>query len=84
MHADRRVIDMKHIKQGFSLKAGVQSPGVDLGGRAKAKIKLFGIWSCCIISNLGLPRMQQHGSKYFAQSRILDPGMGSKGQTIFF
>ena len=32
---------MKHIKQDFSLKAWVQSPGVDLGGGAKAKIKLF-------------------------------------------
>ena len=28
---------MKHIKQDFSLKAWVQSPGVDLGGGAKAK-----------------------------------------------
>ena len=32
---------MKHIKQDFSLKAWVQSPGVDLGGGTKAKIKLF-------------------------------------------
>ena len=32
---------MKHIKQDFSLKAYVQSLGVDLGGGAKAKIKLF-------------------------------------------
>ena len=32
---------MKHIKQDFSLKAWVQSPRVDLGGGAKAKIKLF-------------------------------------------
>ena len=40
---------MKQIKQDFSLKAWVQSPGVDLEvGGAKAKIKLFGIGSCCI------------------------------------
>ena len=32
---------MKHIKQDFSLKALVGAPGVDLGGGAKAKIKLF-------------------------------------------
>ena len=32
---------MKHIIQGLSLKPRVQSPGVDLGGGAKAKIKLF-------------------------------------------
>ena len=40
LHADRRAID-KYIKQDFSLKAWVQSPGVDLGGEAKAKIELF-------------------------------------------
>ena len=40
---------MKNVKQVFSLKAWVHSPGVDLGGGAKAKIKLFfKIWSCCI------------------------------------
>ena len=32
---------MKHIKHDFSLKALVRSPGVDLGGRAEAKIKLL-------------------------------------------
>ena len=32
---------MKHIKLDFSLKAWVQSPGVDFGGRAEARIKLF-------------------------------------------
>ena len=32
---------MKHIKRDFSLKAWVQAPGVNLGGRAEAKIYLF-------------------------------------------
>ena len=32
---------MKHIKRDFSLKAWVQAPGVDFGGGAEAKIKLF-------------------------------------------
>ena len=32
---------MKHIKQGLSLNAWVQSPGVNLGGGAKAKIEPF-------------------------------------------
>ena len=41
LHAARGAIDIKHIKQDFSLKAWVQSSGVDLAGRAKAKIKLF-------------------------------------------
>ena len=32
---------MKHIKRDFSLKAWVRAPGMDLGGGAEAKIKLF-------------------------------------------
>ena len=40
LHSGRGEIDMKHIKQDFSLKAWVRSPGVDLGGEAEAKIKL--------------------------------------------
>ena len=41
MHAGRTEIDMKHIKQDFSLKAWVLASWVDLGGGAEAKIKLF-------------------------------------------
>ena len=41
LRAGRAAIDMKHIKKDFSLKAWVQAPWVDLGGVAKAKIKLF-------------------------------------------
>ena len=39
--ADRGAVDMNHIKQDFSLKAWVQSSGVDLEGGAKAKFELF-------------------------------------------
>ena len=41
LHAGRGAMDMKHIKKDFSLKAWIQTPGVDLGGGAKAKIRLF-------------------------------------------
>ena len=41
LHVGRAAIDMKHIKQDFSLKAWVRAPGVDFGGGAEAKIKLF-------------------------------------------
>ena len=41
LHAGGGAIDLKHIKQDFSLKAWDQSSGVDLGDGAKAKIKLF-------------------------------------------
>ena len=41
LHAGRAAIDMKHIKQDFSLKALVRGRWVDLGGGADAKIKLF-------------------------------------------
>ena len=41
LHAGRAAIDMKHIKQDFSLKAWVRVCWVDLWGGAEAKIKLF-------------------------------------------
>ena len=41
LHAGREAIDMKHIKQDYSLKPWVQSPGVDLGGGAEVIIKFF-------------------------------------------
>ena len=41
LHVGRAAIDMKHIKLDFSLKAWVRAPGVDFGGGAEAKIKLF-------------------------------------------
>ena len=37
-HANRAAIDMK---RDIILKASVRAPGVDLGGEAEAKIKLF-------------------------------------------
>ena len=39
--AGRAAIDMKHIKQDFSLKACVRARWVDLEGGAVVKIKLF-------------------------------------------
>ena len=41
MQAGRCAIDMARVKWDFSLKAWVRFPGVDLGGGAEAKIKLF-------------------------------------------
>ena len=41
LHVGRAAIDMKHIKRDSSLKAWVRAPGVDFGGGAEAKIKLF-------------------------------------------
>ena len=40
-HTGRAAIDMKHIKQDFSLKACVRAGWVDLGGGAESDIKLF-------------------------------------------
>ena len=39
--ADRGIIDMQYIRWDISLKAWFRSPGVDLGGGAEAKSKLF-------------------------------------------
>ena len=35
---------MKNIKQDFSLKACVQSPGVDLRVGPRPKLNFYGIW----------------------------------------
>ena len=40
IHAGRAAIDMKHIKQDFSLKAWVRAPGVELGGGGGPRPKL--------------------------------------------
>ena len=45
---------MNHIKQDFSPKAWVQPPGVDLGGGAYAKIKLFSEYGHFAPSTSGL------------------------------
>ena len=50
LHTGRATIDMKHIKRDFSLKAWVRACWLDLGGGAEVKIKLFRIWSCCILN----------------------------------
>ena len=41
LHTGRAAIDMKHMKQDFSLKVWVRAYLVDLGGGAEVKIKLF-------------------------------------------
>ena len=43
LHAGRETIDMKHIKRDFSLKALVQSPGVDLGVGPRPKLNVLSI-----------------------------------------
>ena len=83
LHAGRAAIDMKHIKQDFSLKAWVQVCWVDLGGGAEAKIKLFQNMLMLHIK-LKLATLAANGSKYFAHRHTLDPGVGSKGVTIYF
>ena len=56
---------------------------MDLGGGAEVKIKLFQNMVMLHIK-FKLTTLQQHGSKYFAHRYTLDPGVGSKGQTISF
>ena len=46
----------------------------------RPKLNFFRIWSCCISNK----SWQQHDSKYFAHRHTLDPGVGSKGQTLSF
>ena len=84
MHAGRAAIDMKHIKQDFSLKAWVRAPLVDLGGGAEAKIKLF--LECGHVAYQ--IKADNAGSNMVANilptDTPLTQGVGSKGQTISF
>ena len=47
LHAGRGAIDTKRIKQELSLKAWVQSPGVDLGDGDMANIQL--VWNMVML-----------------------------------
>ena len=76
MHAGRRTIDMKNIKQGFSLKAWVQSPGVDLGGWAKAKIEHFSEYCHVAYRIKADDACSNMVANIFAQRHTLDPGVG--------
>ena len=85
LHAGRAAIDMKHIKLDFSLKAWVRVRWGDLGGRAKAKIKLFQN----MVDHVAYQNKADNaGSSMVANILPADTpstqGVGSKGQTISF
>ena len=84
LHVGRASLDMKHIKRYFSLKAWVRAPGVDFGGGAEAKIKLF--QNICHVA-------YQIKADDFCINMVANilptdtpwtQGVGSKGQTIYF
>ena len=61
-------MDMKHIKQDFSLKAWVQSPAMDLGGVAKAKIKLF---QNMVMLHIKFKPTTQKVKPFFSESKVV-------------
>ena len=80
----RAAIDMKHFKWDFSLKAWVQAAGVDYGGGAEAKIKLF---QNMVMLHIKL-KLTNFCNNMIANILPTDTpstqGVGSKGQTIYF
>ena len=66
---------------GFSLKAWVQSPGLDLEVGPRPKLNLFLIWSCQIKANDACSNMI---ANILPTCTPPTPGMGSKGQDSTF
>ena len=83
LHAGRAAIDMKHIKQDFSLKAWVRDPGVDLEGWVEANIisSESGHVAYQIKADYVCSKMVANGLPKDTPST---QGVGSKGQTISF
>ena len=75
---------MKHIKQNFSLKAWVQSPGVDLGRGAKAKVELFRNMVMLHYQIKADYACSNMVASILPTDRPVTRWVGSKGQTIFF
>ena len=67
---------MKHIKQDFSLKAWVKSPGVDLGGGARAKITFFSEYGHVAYQIEADNACSNMVAVYFAHRHTLDSGDG--------
>ena len=74
---------MKHIKRDFSLKAWVRSPWVHLrdGAEAKNKLSEYGHVSYQIKAYDACSNMV---ANVLPTDTPWTPGMGSKGQIIFF
>ena len=69
---------MKHIKHGFSLKAWLQSPGVDEGGGANVQNQTFPEHGHVAY------QIKAHNACSNMVANILPTdGVGSKDQTIF-
>ena len=83
LHAGRAAIDMKHIKQDFSLKARVPARRVDLGGvpRPKLNFSKYGHVAYQINADDVCSNMV---ANILSTDTALAQGVGSKGQTIYF
>ena len=81
LHTGRAAIDMKHIKRGFSLKAGVRACWVDLGGGAEVTFSEYGHVAYQIKADDFCSNMV---ANILPTDTPSTQGMGSKGQTIYF
>ena len=83
LHTGRAAIDMKHIKQDFSLKACFRACSVELGAGARSKLSFFRIWSVAYQI-----KADDAGNNMVANILPTDTpstqGVGSKDQTIYF
>ena len=84
LHVGRAAIDMKHIKRDFSLKAWVRAPGVDFGGGAEAKNKLFSEYGHVAYQIKADNFCNNMVANILPTDTPWTQGVGSKGQTIYF
>ena len=73
LYADSGTLDMKHIRQDFIF-----------GGVAEAHIKLCAKYSHVAYQIKGMDAYSYMVANTLPTDTPLTPGMGSKGQTIFF
>ena len=79
----RAAIDIKHIKQDFSLKACVRACWVDLGGGAEVKIK-FSEYGHVVYQIKADDAGNIMVAIFLPTDTPSTQGVGSKGQTIYF
>ena len=83
MHAGRGAINTKHMKQDFSLRACVQSPGVVLGVDPRPKLTFFSEYDYVAYQIKADDTCRNMVANVFPTDTPSTPRVGSKGQSIF-
>ena len=83
-HVDRAAIDMKYFELELSLKSWIRAPWVDLGGRARGKIKLFSEYGHVAYQIKAVDVCSNMLANIVPTDTSSTQGLGSKDQIISF